>query len=280
MSSNKNDNSADFPHSETKPKEVPAAKVDNSQPSADVKPKEAPASETKPTEATTAKVDVSLPSSETKPKEVPVSETKPTEAPAAKVSDSLPSSESKTPATPVAVKEAPKPSTSKKAYATPSGSEDEAPSKPAATKKKASKASTSKKAYATPPASDDEAPAKPVAPKKTSKPLGKTVGFDADISLDPFNDTNEKSNIQDNIVHIRVQQRNGRKTITTIQGLAKELDLKKILKYMKKTYACNGTVVDDEEHGEIVQLQGDQRSMASTFLIEQKISKKTSVKVH
>ncbi|KAJ2362694.1 Eukaryotic translation initiation factor eIF-1, partial [Coemansia sp. RSA 2611] len=178
------------------------------------------------------------------------------------------------------VKEAPKPSTGKKAYATPSGSEDEAPSKPAATKKKASKASTSKKAYATPPASDDEAPARPVAPKKTSKPLSKTVGFDADISLDPFNDTNEKSNIQDNIVHIRVQQRNGRKTITTIQGLAKELDLKKILKYMKKTYACNGTVVDDEEHGEIVQLQGDQRSMASTFLIEQKISKKTSVKVH
>ncbi|KAJ2490392.1 Eukaryotic translation initiation factor eIF-1 [Coemansia sp. RSA 2050] len=207
------------------------------------------------------------------------SEVKSKGAPAVKASDSLPGSESKTPAKPVASKKAT--SSSKKAYASPSESEDEAPAKPVASKKKTtSKVSSSKKAYASPPESDDEAPAKPAASKKTSKALSKTVGFDADISLDPFNDTNEKSNIQDNIVHIRVQQRNGRKTITTIQGLAKELDLKKILKYMKKTYACNGTVVDDEEHGEIVQLQGDQRSMASTFLIEQKISKKTSVKVH
>ncbi|KAJ2875226.1 Eukaryotic translation initiation factor eIF-1 [Coemansia aciculifera] len=137
------------------------------------------------------------------------------------------------------------------------------------------------KVYESSSDSDSEAPAKPVAAKKTSKASSsKTVGFDADISLDPFNDTNEKKSIQDNIIHIRVQQRNGRKTITTIQGLAKELDLKKILKFMKKTYACNGTVVDDEEHGEVVQLQGDQRAMASTFLIEQKISKKQNVKVH
>ncbi|KAJ2064892.1 Eukaryotic translation initiation factor eIF-1 [Coemansia sp. S146] len=168
-----------------------------------------------------------------------------------------------------------------KVYESPSESDSDAPAKPVATKKAPVKASSSKKAYVSPPSSDDEAPAKPVAPKKTSKASSsKTVGFDADISLDPFNDTNEKSNIQDNIVHIRVQQRNGRKTITTIQGLAKELDLKKILKFMKKTYACNGTVVVDEEHGEIVQLQGDQRAMASTFLIEQKISKKQNVKVH
>ncbi|KAJ2460110.1 Eukaryotic translation initiation factor eIF-1 [Coemansia sp. RSA 2337] len=131
------------------------------------------------------------------------------------------------------------------------------------------------------PSDSDEASAKPVASKKTSKASGsKTVGFDADISLDPFNDTNEKSSIQDNIVHVRVQQRNGRKTITTIQGLATEFDHKKILKFMKKTYACNGTVVNDEEHGEIIQLQGDQRTMASTFLIEQKIAKKPNVKVH
>merc|ERR1712139_210447 len=32
------------------------------------------------------------------------------------------------------------------------------------------------------------------------------------------------------LVHIRVQQRNGRKCITTVQGLSAELDLKKILK--------------------------------------------------
>ncbi|KAJ2108851.1 hypothetical protein IW146_006638, partial [Coemansia sp. RSA 922] len=57
------------------------------------------------------------------------------------------------------------------------------------------------KVYESPSDSEDEASAKPVASKKTSKASGsKTVGFDADISLDPFNDTNEKSSIQDNIV--------------------------------------------------------------------------------
>ena len=35
-------------------------------------------------------------------------------------------------------------------------------------------------------------------------------------------------------VHIRVQQRNGRKCVTTVQGLADDLDLKKIVKYVKK----------------------------------------------
>ena len=35
-------------------------------------------------------------------------------------------------------------------------------------------------------------------------------------------------------VHIRVQQRNGRKCVTTIQGLAEDLDQKKICKYFRK----------------------------------------------
>ncbi|KAJ2891619.1 Eukaryotic translation initiation factor eIF-1 [Coemansia aciculifera] len=180
-------------------------------------------------------------------------------------------------------------SSSKKAYETPSDSDSDAPVKPAAkpavAKKAPAKSSGSKTAYLSPSESESEAPAKPVTTSKKTSSSAKTsssknVGFDAPISLDPFNDTHEKSSIQDNIVHIRVQQRNGRKTITTIQGLAKELDHKKIVKYMKKTYACNGTVVEDEEHGEIIQLQGDQRTVASTFLIEQKISKKQNVKIH
>jgi translation initiation factor 1 len=35
-------------------------------------------------------------------------------------------------------------------------------------------------------------------------------------------------------VHIRIQQRSGRKSLTTVQGLADDLDLKKILKALKK----------------------------------------------
>ena len=39
-------------------------------------------------------------------------------------------------------------------------------------------------------------------------------------------------------VHIRTQQRNGRKSITTVQGLDEDLDLKKICKAFKKVRAA------------------------------------------
>jgi len=44
----------------------------------------------------------------------------------------------------------------------------------------------------------------------------------------------EAADAQKDFVHIRVQQRNGRKCITTIQGLNSQLDLKKIIKAIKK----------------------------------------------
>jgi hypothetical protein len=44
-------------------------------------------------------------------------------------------------------------------------------------------------------------------------------------------------------------------------------------------FACNGTLVDDPEMGEVIQLQGDQRAKISSFLIENGIDKAT-VKVH
>ena len=39
-------------------------------------------------------------------------------------------------------------------------------------------------------------------------------------------------------IHVRIQQRNGRKCITTIQGLDSDLDLGRIMKNMKKNCAC------------------------------------------
>jgi translation initiation factor 1 len=68
-----------------------------------------------------------------------------------------------------------------------------------------------------------------------------------------------------------VQQRNGRKCITTIQGLDDDLDLKRICKAMKKAFNCNGNLAQDEEMGEIVQLQGDQRVNVKDWLMEQEI---------
>ncbi|KAK8007497.1 glycosyltransferase family 32 protein [Apiospora arundinis] len=65
---------------------------------------------------------------------------------------------------------------------------------------------------------------------------------------------------KEDYVHIRIQQRNGRKTLTTF-------DRKKILSVIRKKFACNGTVVADENMGEVIQLQGDQRKSMQEFLV-------------
>lgn len=85
---------------------------------------------------------------------------------------------------------------------------------------------------------------------------------------------------QSGYVHIRIQQRNGRKSLTTVQGLASDLDLKRILKALKKTYSTNGTILSDEELGEVIQLQGDQRKNVYDFLTTCNICRKDEVKIH
>lgn len=53
---------------------------------------------------------------------------------------------------------------------------------------------------------------------------------------DPFADASKGADddVQDGLVHIRIQQRNGRKTLTTVQGLSSDYDLKKIVRTCKK----------------------------------------------
>jgi len=89
-----------------------------------------------------------------------------------------------------------------------------------------------------------------------------------------------KDGAKGNYVHIRIQQRNGRKSLTTVAGLAIDLDLKKILKALKKTYSTNGTILTDEDDAEIIQLQGDQRKNVYEFLTKCNIISKNEVKVH
>ncbi|KAF9500992.1 hypothetical protein BDN71DRAFT_1439918 [Pleurotus eryngii] len=60
-------------------------------------------------------------------------------------------------------------------------------------------------------------------------------------AFDPFADEGDLGNNQDvgsqqNYIHIRIQQRNGRKTLTTLQGLPTEYDAKKLLKAFKKVH--------------------------------------------
>ncbi|KAM1041289.1 hypothetical protein ACFX13_031230 [Malus domestica] len=81
-------------------------------------------------------------------------------------------------------------------------------------------------------------------------------------------------------VHVRVQQRNGKKCLTTVQGLKKDFNYDKILKDLKKEFCCNGNVVQDKELGKIIQLQGDQRKKVLQFLVQAKIVKKDQIKIH
>ena len=80
-----------------------------------------------------------------------------------------------------------------------------------------------------------------------------------------------------NIVTISVQKRNGRQCITTISGLEEDLDLPKIISYLKKTYNCNGSIIKDEQFGEIITLTGDQKENIYNFLIGEEINKKDEI---
>ncbi|XP_039130140.1 protein translation factor SUI1 homolog 1-like [Dioscorea cayenensis subsp. rotundata] len=77
--------------------------------------------------------------------------------------------------------------------------------------------------------------------------------LDAQIpsAFDPFAEANadDSGAGSKEYVHVRIQQRNGRKSLTTVQGLKKEFSYSKILKDLKREFCCNGTVVQDPELG-------------------------------
>lgn len=77
-----------------------------------------------------------------------------------------------------------------------------------------------------------------------------------------------------NRYHIRIQQRNGKKAITTLAGLEEDLDTKRICKYMRKAFNCNGNVKKGEFDEDIIQLQGDQRENIKQWLLDQEIVEK------
>ena len=100
-------------------------------------------------------------------------------------------------------------------------------------------------------------------------------------TTDAFDDdAGNKAGGQADKVHVRVQQRNGRKCITTVAGLANDLDIKRICKAFKKNFSCNGAVQKDEDDGEVIQLSGDQRTNVMEFLVDQEICHKLEVVLH
>eukprot|EP00949_MAST-11_sp_MAST-11-sp1_P001170 g1170.t1 len=81
-------------------------------------------------------------------------------------------------------------------------------------------------------------------------------------------------------VHVRIQARNRRKCVLTIQGLDDDLDLKKICKYMRRNLQCNGAIVKDDTFGEVIQLQGDHRQAVRDFLVDMEICQASQLIIH
>lgn len=83
-----------------------------------------------------------------------------------------------------------------------------------------------------------------------------------------------------NNVHVRVQQRASNKYITTIEGLNPDLDFKKIIKEMKKRFSTNGNIIENEDLGKVIQLQGNLKNQVKEYLIEKNLCEKDGIKLH
>jgi len=120
--------------------------------------------------------------------------------------------------------------------------------------------------------------------KKKSKadPLGDPLAGLGGLGLDDDDEEEKAAEAAKgaDLIHIRVQQRNGRKCITTVQGLNPDFDFKKIVKAIKKAHSCNGTIVEDDDMGPVLQFQGDQRDAVATFLTENELAEKAMIKKH
>nr|XP_027799349.1 eukaryotic translation initiation factor 1-like [Marmota flaviventris] len=81
-------------------------------------------------------------------------------------------------------------------------------------------------------------------------------------------------------IHIIIQQRNGRETFTTVQGIAEPGEgelcpstIKNFFSKEKKKYACKCTIIELPKYGEVIQLEDDQPKNTGQFLLETGLAK-------
>jgi len=84
----------------------------------------------------------------------------------------------------------------------------------------------------------------------------------------------------DNIIHIRIKQRNGRKKWTFIEGLDENVNFKKVVKYLSKKLACGGSVKTDDEGNKYIQFQGEHTEFIKKFLIDKDIIESENISTH
>jgi translation initiation factor SUI1 len=71
-------------------------------------------------------------------------------------------------------------------------------------------------------------------------------------------------------IHIRTQQQ-GRRWLTTIEGLDEDLDQDRISRAMKKAFHCAAKAVKSPEGADIIMIQGNHRDDALEWLLAQEV---------
>ena len=82
-----------------------------------------------------------------------------------------------------------------------------------------------------------------------------------------------------NKIHIGIKQRNARSSITSIENFPSTCDLVSILKKMKKTFHCSGSI-QGQSSGKYIQLSGDQRLFVKKFLIDFSLADEDNIIIH
>ncbi|XP_074066059.1 eukaryotic translation initiation factor 1-like [Macrotis lagotis] len=88
--------------------------------------------------------------------------------------------------------------------------------------------------------------------------------------LDPCADASKGDDLlpagTEDCIHIGIQKRNGRKTLTTVHRITDDYDKKKLVRRHSRRN-LHGTVIEHPEYGEVIQLEGDQCKNICQFLI-------------
>jgi translation initiation factor 1 len=107
--------------------------------------------------------------------------------------------------------------------------------------------------------------------------MSATSIIDTDIMGERFGQADMSSLHTRQKIDIRFQS--GKRGVTLIEGLDEELDLKRIMKAMKKKFNCACSLhTNDETGGDVLKLQGDHREEVRAWLIEQEIVPKAEAK--
>jgi len=91
---------------------------------------------------------------------------------------------------------------------------------------------------------------------------------------DPFNEFNNDDDLKKELdikIHLRIQKRNARKSVTTVAGLNHydHIKPKKLMSLLRKKLCCNGHQTKDSEGLPIIQVQGDHRDQITQILTKE-----------